>query len=311
VAGKVLEVKGGVQIKRGAETKPLAVGDTVEATDIVVTGADGNVVIELAHNSARWELGPNKEQKVSESIAWKAKKATAEEIDQATAAAGRPAERNAAGTVATADEGAAPEAEAAPAAAEAAMAPPPPAAAKAEDDFSPKGGAPPPERPRRRATASAPKAAAAPPPPPPPEVASSDEAPAPRTRRGAIQKKSAEVEVASAESARAPSSDAVAAPHAPPAPGGGAPPKVMARTVDPVAAANGALGAKSSALQKCLADSGAKEAVTISVTIANGKPSVKLSSKAAISAGLDKCLKGVVNGVSFSGNATVTKVVKP
>lgn len=311
-AGKVLEVKGSVQVKRGAETKPLAVGDSVEATDVVVTGADGSVAIELAHNSARWELGPNKEQKVSSSIAWNATKATAEEVDQATAAAGRPAERSAAGTVAMAGEGAAP-AEPAPAAAE--MAPAPaaaPAAEKAEPDMAPKGGGgAPPERTRRRA---APKAAAT---ADVEEVASADdEAPTPRTRRGAVMKKtdSSADAVASAESAKAP--------PPPPPPGGdagggggttrGGKVGVMARSADPVAsAASAALGAKSAALGKCMADAGAKDEVTMTITIANGKPSVKLVSKAAISAGLDKCLKTVVAGVTFTGTTTITKIVRP
>ena len=68
VAGKVLEVTGSVKI--GAT--PLAVGSTVKSDDVIETGADGNVVIELAHNQARWELGPNSKKKPTESLAWTA-----------------------------------------------------------------------------------------------------------------------------------------------------------------------------------------------------------------------------------------------
>ena len=136
VAGKVLEVSGVVSVAG----KPLAVGDAVKTDDAVETGADGNVVIELAHNQARWELGPNHKVKPSESLAWTAAKKTgsAAQVDQATSAAGRPAERSAADTEATTRAAGA-------------------ADVKADRD-QPSTGAPPPS-----ATASA----AAPPPPPP------------------------------------------------------------------------------------------------------------------------------------------------
>jgi hypothetical protein len=99
VAGKVLEVSGAVSVAG----KPLAVGDAVKTDDAVETGADGNVVIELAHNQARWELGPNHKVKPSDSLAWTAAKKTgsAAQVDQTTSAAGRPAERSAADTEAT------------------------------------------------------------------------------------------------------------------------------------------------------------------------------------------------------------------
>jgi hypothetical protein len=99
VAGKVLEVTGAVSVAG----KPLAVGDAVKTDDVVETGADGNVVIELAHNQARWELGPNHKVKPSDSLAWTAAKKTgsAAQVDQTTSAAGRPAERSAADTEAT------------------------------------------------------------------------------------------------------------------------------------------------------------------------------------------------------------------
>ncbi len=299
-AGKVLEVKGTASVKHGDATKPLAVGDTVEGDDTVITGADGNVVIELAHNSARWELGPNKQQKVSESIAWKAQKATAQEIDQATAAAGRPAERNAAGTVATADE-AAPAAE--PAAPNEAA--PPPAAAMAESDLSPKGGSPAPTE-RKRSRSAPAKAAVA---TADEEEKKSDDA-MPRTTRSAERR-----EVASATASAAPP-PAPAAPAAPGGPdlgapsggGGGSKVGVMARSVDPIA---GALAQKNDALKACVATHGAKESVTLTVEVTNGKATVKLTSKAAVSAALDKCIKGVVGGISFTGSGKATRAITP
>jgi hypothetical protein len=99
VAGKVLEVSGAVSVAG----KPLAVGDAVKTDDAVETGADGNVVIELAHNQVRWELGPNRKVKPSDSLAWNEAKKTgsAAQVDQTTSAAGRPAERSAADTEAT------------------------------------------------------------------------------------------------------------------------------------------------------------------------------------------------------------------
>lgn len=289
-AGKVLEAKGSVQVKRADATKPLAVGDTVEGADIVITGADGSVVIELAHNSARWELGANKQQKVSESIAWKATKATAEEVEHATAAAGRPAERSAAGTVAmAADEGAAaPAPEAAPA-----------PAAEPEPDLTPKGGsAPPVERKRvRRAPA---KAAAAAPVEEEANEADDDEAPAPRTTRGATMKKSADAPVAAAAPA-APQAETASAPVA-------EKPRVIARSIDPV---SGLLAQKGDALHKCVATHGAKAAVSLTVEVTDGKATVKLASKEAVSAALDKCIKGVVGGINFSGSGKTTRVITP
>lgn len=101
-AGTVLEVKGSVTVAG----KPLAKGDTVASDAMIDTGADGFVTIELAHNSVRLELGPNKHLRVDQSLAWKAPKATGvgEGGEGATTSAGRPAERMAAGTSITADE---------------------------------------------------------------------------------------------------------------------------------------------------------------------------------------------------------------
>jgi len=99
----VLEVSGTVTIAG----KQLAKDDTVVASAVIETGADGSVAIELIHNLARWELGPNKHVRVDESLAWKEPRRTepVAAVEQDTTSAGRPAERQAAGTTTTAGFG--------------------------------------------------------------------------------------------------------------------------------------------------------------------------------------------------------------
>ncbi|MEO6774543.1 MAG: hypothetical protein ABI467_16240 [Kofleriaceae bacterium] len=139
VAGKVLEVSGSVKV--GA--RQLAVGDTVKSDDTIETGADGNVVIELAHNHARWTLGPGHQLRPTESLAWaQARHGSASAVEQDTSAAGRPAERSAADTGTSAKS----------------VAPPTP----------PARGAAPELEPEVHAFVGAPAAAAPPPPAPPP-----------------------------------------------------------------------------------------------------------------------------------------------
>lgn len=300
-AGKVIEVKGAVTLKHGDATRPLAAGESVEGDDTVITGADGNVVIELAHNAARWELGPNKQQRVRESIAWKAAKSTGpvQHVEQDTAAAGRPAERNAAGTVATADveEAApAPAAEAAPMP-QAAMAPPEPAREEAKA----------PRPARRRAAAAAPQEEAA------PAEAAMESAPAPV----------ADVAVGGGTrgGARVIAKAAPPAPPPPPAPGGGS-----LQSVGKGAGGGGTSGAagagapnptsvrsllagKQSQLKMCLADH--TDEVKLVVEVSAGKPTVKLTSKTEVSARLEGCVNKVVKMISFEGDGSGTLVLKP
>jgi hypothetical protein len=66
-AGTVRAASGSVTVAG----KPLSVGDHVAAGDIVTTGDHSNVVIQLTHNGADWELGPNRAVRVADSIAWK------------------------------------------------------------------------------------------------------------------------------------------------------------------------------------------------------------------------------------------------
>ena len=144
-AGKVIEVTGAVTVRHGDVARPLAVGQTVEGDDVIETGGDGRVVIELVHNNAKWELGANKKQVVKESIAWKLAKneGTAKPVDQETAAAGRPAERSAAGNSATASESAPIQQEPSAAAQPSAEPPPPPPAPAATTTTKKRGSAPP------------------------------------------------------------------------------------------------------------------------------------------------------------------------
>ena len=151
-AGTVVDVQGTVSVAG----KPLAKGATVAGDDVVDTGADGHVRIVLAHNNATWDLGPNKHEKVSASLAWTLAKVDtpAKPVDQDTSSAGRPAERSAAETAASSDKkeeeaapGGAPATNAPVAAAPAAVAapepPPPPAAEPARADMPPPPPAPP------------------------------------------------------------------------------------------------------------------------------------------------------------------------
>ena len=101
-AGRVLEVSGTVTVAG----KPLARGDTIVATAVIDTGADGSVAIELLHNLARWEIGPNKHVRVDESLAWREPKRSAPvaEVVHDTTSAGRPIERQAANTTVSAGD---------------------------------------------------------------------------------------------------------------------------------------------------------------------------------------------------------------
>ncbi|CAN5809180.1 hypothetical protein BH11MYX3_BH11MYX3_32820 [soil metagenome] len=65
---------------------------------MITTAAGARVVILLAHNNATWDLGPNKHEQVSQSMAWQLARvdAPAGQVDETTTAAGRHAERSAA-----------------------------------------------------------------------------------------------------------------------------------------------------------------------------------------------------------------------
>ena len=180
--GKVLEVTGKVTATRGTVTRDLDASSTVSGDDVISTSGDGRVTILLAHNNAKWDLGPNKREQVSTSMAWQLAKvdAPAGKVDETTTAAGRHAERAAATGESAAAPAAAERARAAdapggpptPTEAPAAGAPMPdpapvPAAQPASGAPSSKGGSAPDRRPRA-AVAIPPAKNVAPLPPPSP-----------------------------------------------------------------------------------------------------------------------------------------------
>lgn len=97
MAGDVREVTGDVKGVRGTTSRALQVGDEITAHEQVVTGADGDIVIELRHNRVRWRLGPEQAKTPLEAAAWSAPPPTAAALSgDRTAVAGRHAEREAA-----------------------------------------------------------------------------------------------------------------------------------------------------------------------------------------------------------------------
>ena len=104
IAGEVVEVTGEVTAIREAARRTLRAGAKVSSDDLVETGAGGHVVIVLAHNNARWELGENQQQQVASSLAWglPRKEGPAAAGTEHTAAAGRHGERSAASAATTA-----------------------------------------------------------------------------------------------------------------------------------------------------------------------------------------------------------------
>lgn len=99
-AGKVVELTGTVTATRGDQVRSLATGGEISADDVIDTAADSRVVILVAHNNARWDLGPNKHGKVAESLAWTAPKQDrpAAAVIEESSTAGAHAEKAAATT---------------------------------------------------------------------------------------------------------------------------------------------------------------------------------------------------------------------
>jgi hypothetical protein len=75
-AGIVREVSGTVTVAG----QPVAVGARLAAGDVVTTGDGSRALIELVHNGAKWELGPNRAVRVADSIAWKLTAANAARV---------------------------------------------------------------------------------------------------------------------------------------------------------------------------------------------------------------------------------------
>lgn len=102
-AGTVVELAGSVTATRAGKPRALAIGAEVSSDDDVATAADGKVTIELAHNHARWSLGPDRKGTVRESVAWGLPLADGSAVAVAgdTSAGGRHAERSAVDTSAS------------------------------------------------------------------------------------------------------------------------------------------------------------------------------------------------------------------
>jgi hypothetical protein len=103
-AGKVVELTGKVTATREAATRTLSLGNGVRADDVITTAPESSIVIELAHNNARWSLESGITSRVDASVAWTLpKQDAAQAVEHATSSAGRHADRQAANTAITAE----------------------------------------------------------------------------------------------------------------------------------------------------------------------------------------------------------------
>ncbi|MCX5746936.1 MAG: hypothetical protein NT062_31075, partial [Proteobacteria bacterium] len=104
--GVVLEVTGKVTATHDGQTRDLAQGAEVVTDDVIATAADGKITIELLHNHARWSLGGGRQGAVRTSAAWDLPVVTqvAAAVGGDSSAAGRPAERSAVDTAASATD---------------------------------------------------------------------------------------------------------------------------------------------------------------------------------------------------------------
>jgi len=290
--GKVLEVTGKVTATRGTETRDLDASSSVSGDDVISTSGDGRVTILLAHNNAKWDLGPNKKEQVSTSMAWQLAKvdAPAGKVDETTTAAGRHAERAAA----NGESAAAPSTERAvapggPPPAEAPVAPTTPPAPRAAVAIPATGGAqpsrgggskggPPSDKRSSPATEPARKVAKESPPPPPP-------APPPGPLGGANDALDGAAAAPKIESAKAPESTRAA--------DGGA---------NPLAAA---VNKELTALKACVVASG-KDKLAMRVHFAGGQTTITLADGSAA----DKaCVAKVAQRIKLTADADYTTVI--
>jgi len=277
-AGKVVEVTGKVTDNGAA----LAAGDAVRDADVIDTGTDGHIVIELAHNQARWELGPNKHQKVSDSIAWNLPKQDATKpVEQNTAAAGRNAERSAADSTSTTTP--------APGGVATAAAPPAPA------DTATGGGGAPPAPPSKPAPKAAKEPPSPPPPPPPPVEAARAPDVAPKDS-SAVDDRKAEVRTRGGVV----KGDVATGKGAPVTPD----PLLDKRATGK--SAHDVLADASFALAKCLAV-GQRLKLTVKVA-ASGRPTIAIDASETPSAAARTCLDGKVKKLTFPSVATEVSI---
>ena len=295
-AGKVVEVSGTVTVRHNDVASPLAKGATVEGDDVIETGADGNVIIELSHNLARWELGANKKSKVNESTAWGLAKKSGDvaNVEQDTAAAGRNAERSAADTSVSA--------ESAPAQAAPAVGTAPPGAA------APAVGAAPP-------SAAAPAAEPAPPPPPPAPIRQREKkaaAPAdvmdePSGGGGALPKAAPKITTRGGSEGGGSTGTSVTARVTADSDKESAPAEKPMSPAEADKAATDLLLKNDRALKACLT----KDAQAISLTIkiaANGAATAVVTAKAAVPAKVQSCIKAAVAKIKFAKSATTVSM---
>lgn len=265
--GKVVEITGKVTATRGTVTRDLDASSTVSGDDVIETAGDGRVTILLAHNNAKWDLGPNKHEQVSTSMAWKLAKvdAPAGPVDETTTAAGRHAERTAANGEASAGapvQAPRPMKAAEPARNVAPGGPPP--------SPGPTAGGPPPS-PGATAggeatTAPAPVMAPeppAPPPPPPPPPPPRDGIPAPKPPMGGEAKSERKEKGAVKTEAAGPADVRGVAD--------------VDEALDPLAAA---ITKERTALRACVVASG-KPSFAIHVTFGNGVATIALAKGSA------------------------------
>jgi hypothetical protein len=272
-AGKVIEVSGTVTAYVSGEVRTagrkLAVGDIVTAGETIDTGTDGRISFELSHNLVRVDLGPNVQKRLPQTLGWNEprRNENAKPTDQDTSAAGRPAERSAADTGATAK-------------------------AREREEGAPKGG--------EAATAMPPSAAQAPmdhPPPPPPTIQPAPERKiAPPAKVMAPAKGNA---VGAAHVSRdAPSERAPESSQASRGGNGAMLDKEDKQSgTDPVRDAKLALSGHHADLVACLADS---TAVSLVLHIdVNGAASLDRKKLAASEAVID-CMQAIVKSITFA-----------
>jgi len=111
-AGVVVEVSGTVTARLAGtkDYRTLAVDSPVYAKDTITTAKDASISIRLHHNDAVLSLAGNKSRQLEQTAAWRAPRGASAGMfegsgESSTAAAGRHAEREAAGTRATAPGG--------------------------------------------------------------------------------------------------------------------------------------------------------------------------------------------------------------
>ncbi|MGN6104184.1 MAG: hypothetical protein ACTHU0_03700 [Kofleriaceae bacterium] len=288
-AGTVVQVSGTVVATREGKPRDLVSGGVVYGDDEIATSSDGSVVIELAHNGARWSLEGDARARVDRSAAWGlARQAGATKaVDHATSAAGREGERTAADTRATTEATAAAPASAETGVATAPATPPavesrPPAAEKSP----PRAVVPPPSEDGNATLRASP--------PPPPEQRARRES---ESEIGGIGGATPEP-VESEKQDRAAPKRAAPRSAVEPAPELERDAKRAAITTAPAdpAQVRALVVAQRAELAKCLAASAPR--LTLALRVSAGAPTFELRGGTATEE-VRRCIAGVVARISF------------